>query len=379
MTSRPSRHGEGRRRGPFARESPRVKRGYHYYSEDALKELQLGRLPLTADEFHELRPSGWEAILLLLGSSDPQSPLGRLVDHKNTIVREIYSYFFHPWAKHVRLTIPAPLVGNTCGSTRLTFVGGRKGWKNQARRIMEEDVPSTSQGQDGFVSFAKVGQVVFPEPADRNVNMMPFLLGDKSSLPEELQCYHEIIEQCPYFCEEIGKVAYLTVQESFVDAQETQRRPGLHIESPGVFSDSDSDVASFTPGVEHPWGMGVFFGPDRYEGGIYIASSVSNTTQLYDALVDASVPGIVDRWGGCEHLRALVGPGTPLEAGELVWMTDRTPHEALAQPETGHRQFFRLVMPYVSHWFADHSTPNPKVPLPEHVKVVRGNKFLQTA
>ena len=51
-------------------------------------------------------------------------------------------------------------------------------------------------------------------------------------------------------------------------------------------------------------------------------------------------------------------------------MTDCTPHEAVPQEASGTRQFFRLVMPCVSHWFAEHNTPNPKVALPANVKVV---------
>jgi hypothetical protein len=261
---------------------------------------------------------------------------------------------------------------------------------------------------DGFVAFSKCGVVEFPEPAERNVNMMPFIFGNKSSLPDDLQCYHELIEQCPYMRDEIGKVGYLTVHESYVDVGKAQRREGLHIESPGVFCDDEPNAAAFSPGVEHPWGQGVFLGPDRYEGGIYMASSVSNTSEVWDALVDKNVSGIVDKHGGCEHLRKLIGPGTKLQAGELIWMTDRTPHEAIPQQhrpaplpfsslrafcargpmtcaplirrvipqqESGHRQFFRVVAPYVSHWYADHSTPNPKVPLPDHVTVIKGNKF----
>ena len=121
--------------------------------------------------------------------------------------------------------------------------------------------------------------------------------------------------------------------------------------------------------------MGVFFGPDKYEGGIYIASNRSDTTTVWDALVDSSVPGLVEKGGGCEHLREWIGSGTTLQANELIWMTDRTPHEALPQQESGNRQFFRLVMPYVSHWYAEHSTANPKCPLPDHVNVIEGDKF----
>lgn len=116
---------------------------------------------------------------------------------------------------------------------------------------------------------------------------------------------------------------------------------------------------------------------DRYEGGIYLASTVGDSTAIWDALVDKSVPGIADRLGGIDHLKCLLpdASATKLKAGELVWMTDCTPHQALAQASKGPRTFFRLVMPRVSHWYAAHSTPNPKVRIPSCVKIVQDCKF----
>jgi hypothetical protein len=224
---------------------------------------------------------------------------------------------------------------------------------------------------------------LFPDPEDRNVNMMPFILGRRESLPRDLQCYHDLIEKCAYVREEEGRVAYLTVHESYVEAGQTQRRPGLHIESPGIFravshgtGDDLNGEAAFTPGRVHGR-RGHKLSSDHYEGGIYFASSVGGTSVVYDALVDKAVPGIVDGHGGCEHLRSLLAGhrGRPLNAGEIAWMTDCTPHETLPQQVSGYRQFFRLVMPSVTHWYADHSTPNPNVPLPDTVTVVHGNKF----
>jgi hypothetical protein len=201
--------------------------------------------------------------------------------------------------------------------------------------------------------------------------MMPFILGSEESLPSSLRCYHECISQCPIDSSEEGKVCYLTVHETYVEPDTTQRRQGLHIEATGV-----SFSSSFMPGNEHHWGGGHFYSDDSYEGGIYFASSVANTSVVYNALIDKSIPGIVDKHGNCEHLRRFIGPGTKLEAGQLIWMTDRTPHEAIPQEEGGHRQFFRVVTSKVSHWFAQHSTPNPNVPLPSDVIVVEENKFL---
>lgn len=120
--------------------------------------------------------------------------------------------------------------------------------------------------------------------------------------------------------------------------------------------------------------MGMAFSPDERKGGLYIASNMSNTTAIWDALVDPKL-GAVDTHGGIEHLRPYIGKGKKLPAGLIVWLTDHTPHEALPQQEDGYRQFFRLVTGDVSVWFASHSTPNPKVPVPSHVKVIGESKF----
>mmetsp|Transcript_21636 Transcript_21636/g.48344 ORF Transcript_21636/g.48344 Transcript_21636/m.48344 type:complete len:456 (+) Transcript_21636:59-1426(+) len=371
-------------------------------TDEELEQRRIGQLPCQADEFfgQKFMPSsGWNPLLkaILQGTrsssssdgddSSSSSPLSLLRTHANTLVRHIFSYLGNPYAKHVRLTLPADLVGNGYNNWLMKFVRGR------GHEPTHEDVDgalsltSLNNAQNGFVAFARVGNVTFPPPAGRNVNMMPIVLGDIDSLPEDLQPYYPLIDSCPFVREELGQIAYLTVHESFVDAGATQRRPGLHIESPGVFPDpipvvvnegetaAAPPVCAFTPAVEHPWGMGMFFGPDHYEGGIYFASNVDQTSQVFDALVDRTVPGIIDRHGGCEHLRPLLQGGTPLQAGDLVWMTDCTPHEALPQAQAGPRQFFRLVMPYISHWFADHSTPNPKVPLPDSITVLHGDKF----
>lgn len=401
----------------------------------SLEERKMTNLPALASDFfskennegqhHLIEKSGWEPIIrtVLTGTRDEinRPPISLLRSHEDTIVRYIFSFLKHPWARHVKLTVPAALVGSGYDWGRLQFPQGRTypAWEH---RDLREDLTRTSCGfDDGFVSYARVGMVTFPSPSGINVNMMPFKFGNKNSLPKDLHCYYDLIESCPYNESERGKVGYLTVHESYVDIGKAQRREGLHIESPGFFRDEenydddddddyDNDVVDendddndeneengddegngdqkknrkrskqrshtkFTPGEEHPWGMGVFFGQDRFEGGIYMASSVADTSQVWDALVDNRVGGIVDKHGGCEHLRPIIGPGTMLAAGELIWMTDCTPHEAVPQTSSGHRQFFRVVSPYISHWYEQHSTPNPNVPLPRHVKIIKNNKF----
>ena len=67
----------------------------------------------------------------------------------------------------------------------------------------------------------------------------------------------------------------------------------------------------------------------------------------------------------------------PQEAGEMVWMTDRTPHESLPIPAGTQRRYVRLVCSDVAAWYADHSTPNPLgVAPPTHVEIIHGDKFI---
>jgi hypothetical protein len=293
------------------------------------------------------------------------------------------------YLKNVTLTVPARQVGKVWGGDVIRFNHPRpseweticeyagKGEEEEEEEEEEEGESNQSTYPNDYVAWTRCGQLEFPLPNGRNVNMLPFIFGDMNSLPEDLKCYHECIIKCPMQDsngnEATGKVCYLTVHESFVNPQETQRRGGLHIEAPGT---AFSKAPGFDPATEHHWGVGFYYDTDKFHGGIFMASSVAKTSRLFDAVVDNSVPGIVDAHGGCEYLRRCLGQGgTELEANELIWMTDRTIHEAIPQETAGIRQFFRLVGPDISHWFAKHSTVNPLVPLPKDIIVVKEDKF----
>ena len=84
----------------------------------------------------------------------------------------------------------------------------------------------------------------------------------------------------------------------------------------------------------------------------------------------------VGELGDLEHMRGLLDQGNLLKAGELCWMTDRTPHESMSLKKGTRRQYFRLVTSQVSAWYEDHSTPNPLgVVPPGSVTILKGNKF----
>lgn len=213
----------------------------------------------------------------------------------------------------------------------------------------------------------------FPEPLNKDqnyqINMMPFIFGNHDTLPDDCKRYIPIIDLCAKFCtSELGKVCYLTIDESFVKKGYTQRRSGLHTESAGRNLNTGGMLSD--NGTTH-WGGGI-------DGGIFMASNIDKSTLVYNAYINDNLIGFN---GDVEYLRKTLDryPNKYykqlIPANRLLWITDRTPHESLPVVEDCYRQYFRLVTSNLTFWHSQHSTPNPLCPLPPEVKVLDFNKF----
>jgi hypothetical protein len=184
-------------------------------------------------------------------------------------------------------------------------------------------------------------------------------------------------------------VAYLTITEGLVPVGQAQRRPGLHIERPGLVH-GGTTVAPGAAGYKElaaalAWGMGDWDVVEQIPvDGIIMVSNVAGTSAVWPRLIVAPEE-VCDEHGGIEPLRHRLGPPRLLGAGELCWLTDRTPHECLPVPAPApasdpapapasaqqaaivvvdgvpcvHRQFARLVLGPISVWHSRHNTPNP--------------------
>eukprot|EP00794_Sanderia_malayensis_P004917 gene4917-5564_t len=245
-------------------------------------------------------------------------------------------------------------------------------------------------------------EVVFPPADGININMMPFLMNETFSecrLPERLRHYWEnLVRFCLLESEQLGKVGYLTIQESFVEKNSSQRRPGLHTERPGLvrlnFPAAEDIAAEGTDNsggsscgsgssvirrYSFGWGGGNWSRPvseqPELEGGIYMASNVNESCKVYNCEIIND--DLIGELGDIEHLREFMPEGDTMKKDCLYWITDRTPHESLPLKESTTRQFFRLVTKDVSLWYKDHSTKNPLgvVPDPEITRIVKGSKF----
>ncbi len=191
-------------------------------------------------------------------------------------------------------------------------------------------------------------RVSFPRPEGVAVNMMPFVPAEGSPIAQ----YGPIVEACGVA--KSRDVHFLTVSEHVVSSG-AHRRGGIHTEAPRLGK----------------WGGG--WGG---RGGVWMASTVAGSCRVWHFSVP---PEQLGEGGCCAHLDIAGVPSRTLSAGELANFSDRTPHESLPLPAGTPRQFFRLVGPEVSLWFAEHSTQNPKCPLPAAIEVIYGNKFGATA
>mmetsp|Transcript_123682 Transcript_123682/g.309106 ORF Transcript_123682/g.309106 Transcript_123682/m.309106 type:complete len:477 (-) Transcript_123682:21-1451(-) len=229
----------------------------------------------------------------------------------------------------------------------------------------------TARQSKGLV---RIGMTTFPKPQNININMMPFVMGNKSSLPKQYHGYWPMIERCLTPLER-GKIGFLTIQESAVKAGNSQRRPGLHLETPGIVMRRGRVVD-----VRLAWGQGEVDEGEQILGGLYTASTVRNSCRAWDMRI-GNPKEVVGPLGEAEHLRELLGDGEVLANSILYWMTDATPHESMPLAENATRQYFRLVTSDVSVWYEKHSTRNPNgiKPDPKVTRILTHDKFADIA
>ena len=212
--------------------------------------------------------------------------------------------------------------------------------------------------------YRQISAVEFPDPTGIMINMMPFILGDEDSLPEEMHPYLDMIDACSGL--EKGEKAYLTINVSDVKFGEYQRRPGIHTDGTSLIPEEDSPSPGdvFGEGSRLSWGGG--WGGTSSSRGIYVAST-DGRCRIWDMTTYD-----VDSHGGLFITPR--GKSEELLPNHLYWMTDRTPHESLPSLKEQTRQFFRVVADEIGVWFSKHSTPSPFGILP-NVPIVHTSKF----
>lgn len=211
--------------------------------------------------------------------------------------------------------------------------------------------------------YQQIKRVVFPKPTDIMINMMPIIMGDDASVPEQYQAYLPLIDDVKF---KRGSIVYLTINESFVGKGTTQRRPGVHTEATN--GKTKAPMSFSFQGSNRFGGHGGkgLWSNEIYVDGLYMAST-DGDCEIWNFDTEE-----VDCLGGV--LESIKVPGDLCKPNVLYHLSDTTPHQALPAKEDHYRQFFRLVGPDLGLWWAKHNTANPLGVKP-NAQIVYDTKF----
>lgn len=206
-------------------------------------------------------------------------------------------------------------------------------------------------------TIIKRNNIEFPKFAGVKCNMMPIVQGDSSTLPDWCKQYSDFVEQNTL---EPGEIGYLTIDESFVEANTSQRgfsrlgaQRNVHVE---VGWGQEKYLCWGSPSPLWGGGYSVTLDPTTR---VLIANSVSDTCQVWDTEekrhTDDGDLGHYLGWYPAES-------GTSLKQNELYELGILTPHECVPQEKAGLRQFVRLIGSGVTGR-ESYFTQNPNLPL----------------
>ena len=226
-----------------------------------------------------------------------------------------------------------------------------------------------------------LSQVETPSYGGHRIMMMPFDYSDvRNTLPHYLEAWKPIIEDLiqPF---DLSGVGYLTLDESFVRKEETQRRPGLHVDGVGGWGGNDggwggSQKKSQPPvtggwgGATGSWGgsqpltRGGWGGSTGSWGGAATKGKTPGMILLSSHTGcrgwDQEFEGFPDANGDCEHLREQCRDDESIvfEANHAYYCLPLTVHESLPMKSDTYRQFLRLSFPNTCPWYEGY-TENP--------------------
>ena len=186
---------------------------------------------------------------------------------------------------------------------------------------------------------AALGPVEFPTFGSTRIMMMPVILGDLGSLPDDLARWRPLFGRLCDLAPFNQGTAYLTIDERVVPAGATHRRPGIHVD--GIGEDGSAGA----------YGGGGGYG----KSGMLLAASHLGCRAWEQRFDGAPGPD-----GDCASLAAQCRADAerPLTASVAFWCGPLTVHEALPMASETARQFARLSGPSDAPWHEGY-TANP--------------------
>lgn len=211
-------------------------------------------------------------------------------------------------------------------------------------------------------NYMIVNNISFPAFTGLKCNMMPFIQGDSKSIPDKYKAYADIINSI-YL--EKGLIGYLTIDESFVEGGKSQRgfnskgiNRNVHVEVGslknqkmfGSWGDSGGSWGGSWGGSGGgSWGSGGSWGGSwgkmsktflHRDTQVLIANSLSNTCRYWNNIETR----YTDDGDLSEYIKDYPEKtGILMKSGEVAKLSIFSPHEAILQPKSANRQFFRII------------------------------------
>lgn len=209
--------------------------------------------------------------------------------------------------------------------------------------------------------FKKLTTIELPKFSGTRILMMPFVMEDIETLPDNLAHYKSTVEELVKLSPEREGVGYLTIDEKHVVKGKTQRLKGLHVDGLGCDSRQTLSVwARF--GIkqmcERQWNNMKL---QWYHSAVGIGGMLTVSNPAGCRAWNKDFEGKINENGDCEHLREQFPDeeGTILESNTVYWCAGSCVHESLPMQEDTQRTFVRLSMPSPGPWYEGY-TVNPK-------------------
>lgn len=208
--------------------------------------------------------------------------------------------------------------------------------------------------------FRKLTEVELPEFTGIRVLLMPFLMEDIETIPNDLKNYRSTIEKLVSISPVTKGVGYLTIDERFVKSGDTLRKKGLHVD--GVGPNGEAGIWSAV--ASSGWIKSADPKGGKEKCWVNAAGIGGMITVSYPAGCRAwnkEFSGNVNIYGDCESLRSQFpdNEATIFEANTAYWCNSFCVHESLPMKEDCNRTFVRLSMPSDAPWYRGY-TKNPR-------------------
>jgi len=183
-----------------------------------------------------------------------------------------------------------------------------------------------------------LGKIKLPKFYGVRVQMMPLDFANPHLIPENIKHYTAVIERLIIMSGFNSGIGYITIDEKYVKAGTTHRRPGVHVD-------------------DYSWGGGSGTGTIWGSRGMLLVSNVIGCKAW-----SQNVVGRPGKDGDCTHLKPQLQEKNAilLLPNIVYWLDGKCIHESIEVKEDCYRQFIRLSNPNDCPWYEGY-TENPYV------------------